>query len=187
VATIGRTLARDMIAGRMKRHMVRLIFSAAVVWGSCWESAVAAVQDRPAVVAQQTADQTVGDLPVRFNVITLSSYAIASQVTFKMFLKNVSSADLQLEVLRNIPSQDFEITDADGKVVWNSEAHSTIVQLAMNQSVTLEAGRFWEFRVEWDQTDNQGIPLPRGTYSVRARMEVNEHSIYSTKRTFSIL
>ena len=103
-----------------------------------------------------------------------ANYAKGEKVMFTLIARNASDEDQTLN-FRSGQSFDISITPlAQNETIWRwdwsfgrffTEAERTKV-LKPNQSMSLSA--------EWDQTDNSGKPMPRGEYSVSAKITTND-------------
>lgn len=145
--------------------------------------AVATAQDRPPPpLAPVVAEQVVGSLPLRLNLVALPSYGPGEVVRLKLFLKNVSDKPLALEVARNVPVYDMTVRDAGGQVVWSCAVAERVVRLSMNEVRTLEPGQTWSYVCEWPQWGPGRKVVARRAYIVSATLLVNDQSLHSTSR-----
>lgn len=64
------------------------------------------------------------------------------------------------------PTADFLITDSRGEAVWSLRYGETL--LASLQVFPLGAGKSLSFRHVWNQRSNTRMPVPGGSYLVRA-------------------
>lgn len=132
------------------------------------------------------AEQAVGSLPLRLNLVALPSYGSGEIVRLKLFLKNVSDKPLALEVARNIPEYDVVVRDMEGREVWSCGGATPVVRLSMNEVRTLAPGQAWSFVCDWDQQRLSGEIVPRGEYVAAGYFKVNEQSLRSTSRRITL-
>lgn len=149
--------------------------------------AVATAQDRPPpLLAPAVAEQAVGSLPLRLNLVALPSYGPGEVVRLKLFLKNVSDKPLALEVARNVPVYDMLVRDAEGQVVWSCAGAEPVVRLSMNEVRTLAPGQTWSSVCDWDQKRPDGEVVPRGEYVVAGTFIVNNRALRATSRRITL-
>lgn len=145
----------------------------------------AAVSQTAPPLAPVVAEQEVGNLPVRLNLVALPGYGPGEVVRVKLFLKNVSDRPLALEVARNIPEYDV-VRDAKSRTVWTCSGKKMIVRLSMNELRMLGPGQAWEYLCEWDRADDGGKQAASGDYVVSGSFKVNGKSLRSTARRITL-
>lgn len=141
-----------------------------------WEPA----KNRVLISTRDSNAETVPSTPIDSEPIVVSfrsdkrSYAKGEKAMFTLVARNTSDED---QVLNFRSGQSFDISIMpmnQDEMIWRwdwsfgrffTEAERTKV-LKPNQSMSLSA--------EWDQTDNSGKPMPRGEYSVSARITAND-------------
>ena len=96
------------------------------------------------------------------DIVPQASYG--ETVRMKLTLRNVSDKPVSFP-LGGVPPHNFVVTTPDGEPVWRWECTQVILSLLGGE--TLEPGEALEFTGEWEQVDNQGEPVPPGTYLVR--------------------
>lgn len=164
--------------------MARFICALLAVFGL---HAGAVNQNRPSPpLAPVVAEQDVGKLPLRLNLVSGPSYRQCEAVRFKLFLKNISNVPLPLEVARNIPEYDVVVRDGEGRVVWTCSGEKMIVRLSMNEIRTLVPGQTWTYTCEWDQMGPGHESVPRGEYVASGFFTVNEKNLRSTSRRITL-
>ena len=102
---------------------------------------------------------------IDYSLEVVSQAAYGETVEMKLTLQNVSNEAVSFS-LGGSPAYDFVVSTADGEYVWHSMCAK--FALALLGSETLGPGEELEFVGEWEQVDNRGEPVPPGTYSMRA-------------------
>lgn len=85
-------------------------------------------------------------------------------VPLKLTVKNSSARPIEL-ALGGRPPHDFVVTKPDGTEVWRW-THGQVIPSIL-QLRTLQPGEEVKFGAVWRQQDNDGDPVPPGTYLVR--------------------
>jgi len=93
-----------------------------------------------------------------------SEVRVGETADLKLKVRNSSDRLVEL-TLGGRPAYDFVVTKPDGMEVW-SWLHGQVIQDILELK-TLNPGEELEFAAEWEQVDNEGNPVPPGTYLVR--------------------
>jgi hypothetical protein len=89
---------------------------------------------------------------------------VGEPVPLKVKVQNTSNGPTEV-TFGGRPAYDFAVTKPDGLEVWRW-SHGQGIQ-AILELKTLKPGETVEFVAEWEQRDNEGQPVPAGTYWVR--------------------
>jgi hypothetical protein len=89
---------------------------------------------------------------------------VGQPVPLTLKLQNTSKHPVELP-FSGRPAYDFVVTRPDGMEVW-SWSHGQAIQ-AILEFKTLKPGEALEFAAAWEQRDNEGQPVPSGTYRVQ--------------------
>jgi len=95
---------------------------------------------------------------------------LGETVPLKLKVKNAGDRPAQL-TLGGRPAYDFVVTGPEGTEVWRW-SHGQFNQ-AILQLTTLKPAKELEFTGEWSQLDNDGNPVPPGSYRVRGILHMD--------------
>lgn len=111
-------------------------------------------------------------IPLQFLALWLGVPAevqVGEIVPLKLKVKNTGECIFKL-FLDGRPAHDFVVTKLDGTEVWRW-LHGHPIRPAIVEK-TLQPGEELEFAAGWDQRDNDGNPIPAGTYFVQGVLAV---------------
>lgn len=112
--------------------------------------------------------------PIPLQYLTLwlevtSEVQAGETVPLKLKVKNTGKCTFKLS-LGGRPAYDFIVTKLDGTEVWRW-LHGLPIRLAIEERF-LQSGEELEFAADWNQQDNDGNPVPPGTYFVQGVLRV---------------
>lgn len=90
-------------------------------------------------------------------------------VPLKLKVKNTGKCTFKLS-LGGLPAYDFVVTKLDGTEVWRW-LYGQPIRLAIVEKI-LQPSEELAFRANWNQRDNDGNPVPPGTYFVQGVLTV---------------
>ncbi|MDP2676049.1 MAG: hypothetical protein Q8Q00_14290 [Dehalococcoidia bacterium] len=116
------------------------------------------------------ASPSPGSPPIELNFDVPSDIEAGQDVTFRLTVTNVGNAPLELGLGGRADggyqgSFGFFIATADGEEVTCKLCANGAADASLSYR-TLQPGEEMEFGWDWDQTDNDLLPVPPGTYSV---------------------
>jgi hypothetical protein len=114
-----------------------------------------------------------------------ASVRVGTPVPLTVKLQNTSNRPVELS-FSGRPAYDFVVTKPDGLEVWHW-SHGQAIQ-AILELKTLKPGEAVEFAEAWGQRDNEGKPVPSGTYWVRGILNLEHPAKLETEpKSLSIL
>ena len=121
--------------------------------------------------SQQSEDASenpfIGALDYSLDVVSQVPYG--ETVRMKLRLMNMSNEPVKV-ALGGRPAYDFLVTTTAGEGIWKWKCGGVTLDILEHE--TLEPGESLEFIGEWEEVDNQGEPVPAGTYVVRGFLDV---------------
>jgi len=114
-------------------------------------------------------------------IITLStdktSYAVGENVSILITYTNPGEEDISLKLMTG-QKTDFDILNEKGDQVYLWSHGKTFTQAIWN--LKIPGRKIVELlNTTWDQTDNNGVSVPGGTYTIRAGMNESTRLNYT--------
>ena len=78
---------------------------------------------------------------------------------------NAGKVVITLQLMGRVPSADFQVSDAQGRLVWSRLRGQTM--MGALRLYPLDAGKSLSFRHTWDQRADTGRLAPPGDYTIR--------------------
>lgn len=78
---------------------------------------------------------------------------------------NAGKVVITLQLMGRVPSADFQVSDAQGRLVWSRLRGQTM--MGALRLYPLEAGKSLSFRHTWNQQADTGRLVPPGDYTIR--------------------
>lgn len=105
-------------------------------------------------------------------------------VLFTVRVLNPGPAPVDVALTGDPVAVDVVVRDRAGQVLWR-RLHGEMIGLVL-QLRGLGPGEALEFHYEWDLRDNEGNPVPPGTYRVQARVPEEEAELVSPEGELTI-
>lgn len=96
-----------------------------------------------------------------------SEVQVGKPIPLKIRVKNTSNRPIEL----SLGGYDFVVTNQDSMEIWRW-LHGKFRQLSI-EFRTLNSGEELEYTAEWQQVDNEGEPVPPGTYWVKGVLNLD--------------
>lgn len=124
---------------------------------------------------------TIGPgLPLRLSVEAPAEVPTGRIVPLKLRVENISGQILNLEI--GYAPYDFIVATQDGKEVWRWTYGKVFPLIAL--PLTWQPGEVKEYSEIWDQLDNEGYPIPPGTYFVKGVFRASQlESLFETEQS----
>ena len=105
---------------------------------------------------------------------------LGEAVPITVRLRNTSSQPVNLELPGRPVAFDVVVTGTDGTDVWR-RLHNRVTGSALLM-LRLGPGESRDFATEWPQVDNQGRPVPAGSYNVQGMLPVGSTRLVTASR-----
>lgn len=115
--------------------------------------------------------------PLRLS-LSARAYSQADIIYLTLWGKNISDRPITL-IFNGHAVHDFIVTKPDGTEVWRWSHRK--VFLPLPRVKILNPHEQFEFATEWEQVDNEGRPVPPGTYWVRGVLYTEPTKRFETK------
>lgn len=124
---------------------------------------------------------TIGaGLPLRLTLEAPKEVPVGEIVPLKLRIENTSGQILNLEI--GYAPYDFIVATQDGKEVWRWTYGKVFPLIAL--PLTLQPGEVKEYSEMWDQLDNEGYPIPPGTYFVKGVFSASQlEGLFETEQS----
>lgn len=127
---------------------------------------------------------------ISVELLIKSQVRLGEMVTMQLKVRNNGNRPVTL-TFTNPPEADFLVMGEDGSEIWRWSHGKAFIMSGTNSlvvppPVTLPPGGEKEYEVEWDQKDNDGNPVPAGTYLVQGILNTTPPIATETK-TLQIL
>lgn len=127
----------------------------------------------PPIVVPPSGDSSAGETATLSAIITAEkkTYARGQLVRFTLTVRNTGK---NAQKLTFNSGQSFDITATPSgrpEPAWRW-SHDKMFTMALRE-LTLKAGATQSWTATWEQTDNDGNPVPRGEYSIAGRIVAN--------------
>ena len=147
-------------------------FGAQVFWDKAKSRVLISTEDSSEEAAPST---PVSAAPIQVSFQSdKASYAKGEKAMFTLIARNASDEDQALN-FRSGQSFDISImpTNQD-EIIWRWDWSFGRFFTEAMRTKTLKPGQTMSLSAMWDQTDNSGKPMPRGEYSVSAKITAND-------------
>jgi hypothetical protein len=156
---------------------ISLLVLAALTVPGAWGGGHPADRESPGVTSP-VADS------LALTLVAPDRVAPGAPVPFLVQVENRSGRPLDLYLRGRTITLDFEVTDADGALVWRrleGEMIPAIIHLR-----TLAPGERFDVQVEWDQRTREGVRVRAGEYRARGLLLVEGEALETEVVRFRI-
>jgi hypothetical protein len=115
-------------------------------------------------------DDGPGSPPLALRLAAPDEARSGEVIRFRLTVRNARRGTID-QPLGGQPPHDFIVSRPDGAALWRW-SKGQVVQDVLEMR-TLRPGQELVFEAEWNQRDDEGRPLPPGTYEVRAVLKTD--------------
>jgi hypothetical protein len=127
---------------------------------------------------RSSSDDGPGSPPLAFRLEAPGEARSGETIHLKLTIRNASKRTIN-QPLGGQPPHDFAVARTDGKELWRWSKGQVIQDVL--ELKTLRPGQELVFEADWNQQDDEGRPLPPGTYEVRALLKTDPPERLETK------
>jgi Intracellular proteinase inhibitor len=119
---------------------------------------------------RSSSDDGPGSPPLALRLDAPDEARSGEKIHLKLTIRNASTRTID-QPLGGQPAHDFVVGRIDGKELWRWSKGQVIQDVL--ELKTLRPGQELVFEADWNQHDDEGRPLPPGTYEVRALLKTD--------------
>jgi Intracellular proteinase inhibitor len=119
---------------------------------------------------RSSSDDGPGSSPLALRLEAPDEARSGETIHLKLTIRNASTRTID-QPLGGQPPHDFVVGRADGEELWRSSKGQVIQDVL--ELKTLRPGQKLVFEADWSQHDNEGRPLPPGTYELWALLNTD--------------
>jgi hypothetical protein len=119
---------------------------------------------------RSSSDDGPGSSPLALRLEAPDRARSGETIRLKLTIRNASKRTID-QPLAGQPAHDFVVGRTDGTELWRWSKGQVIQDVL--ELKTLRPGQELVFEADWNQHDNEGQPLPPGTYDARALLNTD--------------
>lgn len=141
-------------------------------------------EEKGSRVAEDPVSDTRPD-SLRLGLEVPSEATAGELVPITIRVENVSDRVLELHLRGRTIAFDLIVSDPGGAVVWR-RLHEEVLPGILRLE-PLGPGAALELSDRWDQRDNDGVPVPSGSYVVRGELLTEGEALVTTVRRLEVV